>query len=87
MHALKLCPLVLFPALFLPFSSKAQFTELAPMPEPVSNNAVVAAEVNGQPYVYSFCGIDSTKIWPGIHLKAWRYDVAANEWQSLPPVP
>lgn len=57
------------------------------MPEPVSNNAVVAAEVNGQPYVYSFCGIDSTKIWPGIHLKAWRYDVAANEWQSLPPVP
>ena len=65
----------------------AQFTELAPMPERVSNNAVVAAEVNGQPFVYSFCGIDSTKIWSGIHLKAWRLDVQANEWVALPDVP
>ena len=57
------------------------------MPERVSNNAVVAADVNGKTYIYSFCGIDSTKIWSGIHLKAWRLDVEANEWESLPDIP
>ncbi|MEZ4952904.1 MAG: T9SS type A sorting domain-containing protein [Saprospiraceae bacterium] len=66
---------------------QAQFVELAPMPQLVTNNAVVAASVNGKPYVYSFCGIDSSKIWSGIHLKAWRLDVEANVWESLPDVP
>lgn len=65
----------------------SQFTELSSLPERVSNNAVVAAEVNGKSYVYSFCGIDSTKIWTGIHLNAWRYDVEADTWESLPDVP
>lgn len=81
----KLLPLLM--VLLLATTLNAQYTELAPMPERVSNNAVVAAEVNGQSYVYSFCGIDSTKIWSGIHLKAWRLDVGANEWTALPDVP
>ncbi|MEO1261514.1 MAG: T9SS type A sorting domain-containing protein [Bacteroidota bacterium] len=73
--------------LFLTNNLQAQFIELSSMPEKVSNNAVIAAEVNGKPYVYSFCGIDSTKTWSGIHLKAWRYDVEADQWESLPDVP
>ena len=73
--------------LFWASFANAQFTVLAPIPEPVANNAVVAAEVNGKPYVYSFCGIDSTKIWSGIHLKTWRYDVKADEWSVLTDVP
>ena len=73
--------------LILPFFAQAQFTELASMPEPVANNAVVAAEVNGQQFVYSFAGIDATKIWSGIHLKSWRYDVTNDEWAALPDVP
>ena len=78
----------IFYLLFLfPIFAHAQFTELAPMPERVSNNAVVAAGANGQTYVYSFAGIDSTKIWSGIHLKSWRYDVANDEWAALPDVP
>ncbi|HFA48098.1 MAG TPA: T9SS type A sorting domain-containing protein [Bacteroidetes bacterium] len=82
-------PFVTFPVLLLFCASSlhAQFTELAPMPEPVSNNAVAGAQVNGKNYVYSFCGIDSSKIWSGIHLKAWRYDVDAGEWTQLPDVP
>lgn len=68
-------------------SLQAQFVNLAAMPEPVSNNAVVAADAGGKTYVYSFCGIDSSKIWSGIHLKAWRYDVSENEWLQLPDVP
>jgi hypothetical protein len=63
------------------------WTELEPMPEAVSNNAVSAALVNGEPYVYSFCGIDSTKKYNGIHLKAWRYGVNSRVWESIPPVP
>ncbi|MCB0520974.1 MAG: hypothetical protein H6577_03535 [Lewinellaceae bacterium] len=65
----------------------AQYTELASLPEPVSNNATVAAEANGKQYVFSFCGIDDTKIWSGIHLKAWRYDLQNDEWSALPDVP
>jgi len=63
------------------------FTELAPMPEPVSNNSVVSAIVDGKEYIYSFAGIDSTKIYTGIHNKCWRYDVSANSWESLPDLP
>ncbi|MEO0472557.1 MAG: hypothetical protein AAF206_23265 [Bacteroidota bacterium] len=58
-----------------------------PIPEPVANNAVVAASVNGQNYVYSFSGIDSSRIFSGIHLKAWRYSVGDNVWDTLPPLP
>ncbi|HHM20846.1 MAG TPA: T9SS C-terminal target domain-containing protein [Bacteroidetes bacterium] len=76
-----------FALLFFTTGLCAQFTELTPLPEPVSNNAVVATQVNGQTYVYSFCGIDPTKTWSGIHLKAWRYDVEAGLWDALPPVP
>lgn len=68
-------------------TSFSQYTALAPLPEAVSNNAVCAAIADGKTYVYSFCGIDSTKLWSGIHLRAWRYDVQADQWQSLPPVP
>lgn len=57
------------------------------MPEPVSNNAVCAAQIGDTHYVYSFCGIDSTKIYSGIHLKAWRYNLEADRWDSLPFVP
>ena len=39
----------------------AQFTEMAPMPERVTNNAVVEGYQNGIPYVYSFGGLDSYK--------------------------
>lgn len=63
------------------------YIELPSMPEAVTNNAVTAANVNDTPFVYSFCGLDNTKIWSGIHLKAWRMNTITGEWQSLPPVP
>ena len=57
------------------------------MPEAVSNNAVVAAPVDGTMYVYSFSGIDSTKIWSGIHKKAWRYNTQTQIWEAIPELP
>ncbi|MBI1224270.1 MAG: T9SS type A sorting domain-containing protein [Bacteroidetes bacterium] len=78
---------LLLPLLLLVNAAISQYTSLAPLPEATSNNAVVAAVSNGKTYVYSFCGIDSTKAFSGIHLNAWRYDLQADEWASLPPVP
>ncbi len=63
----------------------AQF--LADMPEPVSNNAVTGAYVNGIRHVYSFSGIDSTKKWNGIHKKAFRYNVDTDVWDTIPDLP
>ncbi|MBR9919565.1 MAG: T9SS type A sorting domain-containing protein [Bacteroidetes bacterium] len=60
---------------------------LADMPEPVSNNAVTQARVNGNLYVYSFAGIDESKDHSGIHKKAWRYSVADDQWESIAPLP
>ncbi|MBL4752460.1 MAG: T9SS type A sorting domain-containing protein [Flavobacteriales bacterium] len=71
----------------LPLSGFAQglwqVTPLADMPEPVSNNAVATS---GN-YVFSFMGIDSTKVYSGIHLKGFRYDIANDTWDTIAPVP
>ena len=64
-----------------------ELSEMAPMPERVSNNAVCEGFINGEPYVYSFAGIDSTKIWSGIHLKSFRYSVNDNLWETIEPLP
>jgi hypothetical protein len=62
-------------------------TEMSSMPEPVSNNAVASAKVGASSFVYSFAGIDSSKLYSGMHLKGFRYDVSADSWDTLPPLP
>ncbi len=76
--------------LLLTFNLNAQHwqvTEMAPMPERVSNSAVATGNINGTDYVYSFSGIDSTKLQSGIHLKSYRYNVQADSWDIIPPLP
>lgn len=63
------------------------WTELDSMPARISNNAVVEGFIGSNPYVYSFAGIDSTKLYDGISLSAYRYNVSANSWEALPPLP
>lgn len=57
------------------------------MPSPTSNNAVCAAQVNGQWQVLSFCGISTGLTSDSIHLRTYRYDMDADEWTVLPDVP
>ncbi len=64
-----------------------QVTEMAPMPERVSNSAVAEGQVDGTDYIYSFAGIDSTKLYSGIHLRAFRYNVQGDFWETIPPLP
>lgn len=69
------------------FGQNFSWSELKNMPEAVSNNAVTAAVVEGAPYVYSFGGIDSTKLYSGIHLRSYRLNVPGNMWESIQPLP
>lgn len=64
-----------------------QTTEMALMPEAVSNNAVCEGYVGSTPYVYSFCGIDTSKSHGGIHLKSFRYNTATDLWEAIASVP
>ncbi|MFK7921608.1 MAG: T9SS type A sorting domain-containing protein [Bacteroidia bacterium] len=59
----------------------------ADMPEAVANNAVAGATVNGESYAYSFAGIDSNRNYTGIHLKAWRYRLGTDSWESIASLP
>ncbi len=82
--------LLLLTSMVLPNFCLAQYwrvVEKSPMPEPVANNAVAAAELNGVPYIYSFSGIDTTKAEEGIHLRAYRYNTQTDVWENLPPLP
>lgn len=82
--------LLLFTCILAP-SSFAQlgwtWTALPNMPHRIANNAVVEGSVNGTPYVYSFCGIDSTKSPAGINLNAYRYNFSTQLWEQIPDVP
>jgi len=52
-----------------------------------TNNAVCEAKVGGADYVYSFGGLDSTKIYTGTHQKSFKYDVANDSWVAIPDLP
>jgi len=53
----------------------------------VTNNAVTQAVVEGITYVYSFAGIDSTKLCGQAHLKSFRYNTNNNSWEVIGDLP
>ncbi len=55
--------------------------------EAVTNNAVCIATINGQNYLYSFGGLDSTKLFLGIHNRSYRYNINSKKWLRLPDLP
>jgi len=60
---------------------------IATAPEAVTNNAVCAATINGEDYLYSFGGLDSTKLFSGIHNRSYRYNINNKKWLRLPDLP
>ena len=74
------------PALILT-AQNWRIIEKQPMPMKISNNALVEAKMGGKTYVYSFGGIDSTKLFSGITNKSFRYDVELDVWDTIPPLP
>jgi N-acetylneuraminic acid mutarotase len=80
---------IIFVFLFITSFSWAQYvsTQLAKLPQPLSNNAVTGFYDGVNKYVYSFGGIDSTKTHGGIHNHCYKFDVTQNSWTSLPDLP
>ncbi len=69
------------------FAQTVSWEFLAPIPERITNQAVTAAEVDGETYIYSFAGIDSTLECSGDHLRAYRYSVSSDEWETIAALP
>ena len=71
-------------------NGKAQhwsITSLPALPIKTSNNAVCAGFIGDTAFVYSFAGIDSTKLYSGIHLNSYRLNLITNQWQTIPSLP
>ena len=81
--------LVLLITLLTHLSLHAQISvdEVGELPEKVSNNAVCEGFINGDPYVFSFAGIDSTLKWDGIHLRSFRYNSSTGKSIRIPNLP
>jgi len=77
---------ILFSPLFLT-SQNWRVEQISTMPFETSNNAVTQAFIAGSPYIYSFTGIDNTKSYSGIHLKAMCYNVFTGASIQLADVP
>jgi hypothetical protein len=69
------------------FAQSWQITPLAAAPERVTNNAVAEGFVNGVPYLYTFGGLDSTKLYSGMHLRSYRYNTMTNVWDTIAALP
>lgn len=61
--------------------------DLAPLPEPTTNNAVAGVEIDGNQFVYSFAGMDSTKECGNAHLKCYKFDVDNDTWSTVSDLP
>ena len=70
-------------------SINAQFTvtKVGELPVKVSNNAVCEGFINEVPYLFSFAGIDSTKIYSGIHLQSFRCNFETKKTIQIPDLP
>ena len=57
------------------------------LPQPIANNAVAVAVVDGDPTVFSFMGLDDTRAWSGVASHAFSWRVGSMAWRELQPVP
>ena len=64
-----------------------RLTELNNSLEPLTNNSTVEGFIKEKPFVFSFGGLDSTKLFSGIHLRSYRLDVYNNTWEKINDLP
>lgn len=68
-------------------TQKWYFTELNKLPESITNNSVAEGFIEERSYVFSFGGLDSTKLFSGIHLRSYKLDVSSNTWEQITDLP
>lgn len=81
----RIAALILAPV--LSYAQNWEITELAPMPERVTNSAVCEGFSAEGSFVYSFAGIDTSLAHEGIHLRSFRYHVETDTWDTIPNLP
>ena len=69
------------------FAQTWQWAELQQMPFRTANNAVCEAVVGTDEFVYSFGGIDTTKVYSGIHNRCFKYTVDTDTWTEIDSLP
>lgn len=62
-------------------------TALPPLPQALSNNAVVQLSFGGRPRLYSFFGLGNERTPAAISRNAYEFDPDTNRWHILPAVP
>ncbi len=80
------CLLTIAAACLAPATPPA-FAQLAPLPAPVSGNAVASAKTGKHEGIYSFMGIGAKKTWDSITNRAFALDLSTGKWSELRPVP
>ncbi len=68
-------------------TKKWHITLLKQLPEPITNNAVSEGFFDGNLYGFTFGGLDSTKLFSGIHKRSYRLDITSNTWQQIADLP
>jgi len=76
--------------IFIPTDAEAQEAEAeawAHLPEPVTNNAVAGARVDGRMMAYSFAGLHEGKTWRDVTSDAYACDLEARECREMEGLP
>jgi len=58
-----------------------------PPPDPIANNAVAGATVDGRDLIFTFLGLGAGKDFRAITTRAYALDVKPGRWERLPDVP
>ncbi|RFC55387.1 Kelch repeat-containing protein [Brumimicrobium aurantiacum] len=82
---------LLISLILIPFVMKAQgswtWTQLADLPIPTSNNALVEASTPNGKFAYSFGGITDSLTHQDIHQRVFKYNVSQDIWSEMDPIP
>jgi len=65
----------------------ASESEVDPLPQPISNNAVASLKVRGNLLLFSFMGIGSKKTADAVTNSAFFLDAKEGKWSAIRPVP
>lgn len=71
----------------LAFTSQLRAEDIAPLPAPITNNAVASVHVEGQDLVYSLMGLGADKAWDSITNSVNALNVKYNKWTAVRAVP
>ncbi|MEX1993500.1 MAG: kelch repeat-containing protein [Steroidobacteraceae bacterium] len=57
------------------------------LPEPVSNNAVAVARVDGREYLVSVLGLGAGRTWRDLRASGYLHELGSDAWVPLPEIP